>query len=239
MSVIIKFAPLVIPLIPPVAPDESLTLQQNSGLTPITPVITVNGTVVTPDSLSIVDEPSNGSASTAGAALWYSPNDGYTGFDSFTYQATVSGVDSNVADVGITVLGAPCGELGRVTRSFVSAYTASRAETRRVRRFSQRCVTANFNGALEAGRTIVHVRWDTTSPWSILMANPRIIMGQRQVAVDVSFNFAGGGGLLATVTLENGEMYNQEFFYTVLDRPIYPGAVYDSSTGPYVLTADA
>jgi hypothetical protein len=133
----------------------------------------------------------------------------------------------------------PCGELGRVTRSFVSGYTASRVETRRIRRFSKRCVVADFNGAMPSGVTITHVRWDCTSPWSIFMANPRVESSGRKVAIDASFNFAGSGGLLATATWSNGEITNTEFDFTVLDRPLYPGAVYDSANGPYVLEADA
>lgn len=134
---------------------------------------------------------------------------------------------------------AVCGELGRVTRSFVSGYTASRSEVHRMRRFAKRCVVANFNGALMASSTITHVRWDCTSPWSMFMENARVETGGRTVAVDVSFNYAGWGGLLATITLDNGEVYNQEFFFTVLDRPLYPAAQYQSNTGPYVLEADA
>lgn len=133
----------------------------------------------------------------------------------------------------------PCGELGRVTRSFVSGYTASRVETRRIRRFSKRCCVADFNGAMPLGVTITHVRWDCTSPWSIFMANPRVESSGRKVAIDASFNFAGTGYLLATATWSNGEVTNVEFSFQVLDRPLYPGAVYPSSTGPYVLEADA
>lgn len=221
-----------------VAPSLSVNVAQSATAT-ITPAITSNGSPVVPTSLTVLSQPANGIAAVSGVNLVYTPNAAFYGQDSFTYKATVAGTDSNVATITGLVNATASGDLGRVTRSFSSGYTASRAESRRVRRFSQRCVTANFNGALAAGRTITHVRWDTTSPWSILMTNPRIIAGQRQVAIDVSFNFAGWGGLLATVTLDNGELYNQEFFYTVMDRPIYPGSVYPSSTGPYVLEADA
>lgn len=133
----------------------------------------------------------------------------------------------------------PCTELGRVTRSFVSGYTASRAETRRIRRFSKRCCVADFNAAMPLGVTITHARFDTTSPWSILMANPRVESGGRKVAIDASFNFAGFGGLMATATWSNGEVTNVEFFFQVLDRPLYPGAVYDSANGPFTLEVDA
>lgn len=131
----------------------------------------------------------------------------------------------------------PCCELGRVTRTFVSGYTLSRQNVARVRRFAKRCVVANFNGALCPGRVITKVRWETTSPWSIHMSNARIANGQRETMVDVAFNFAGWGGVLATVTLDNGEVYNAEFSFTVIDSPLYPTANYPSANGPYRLDA--
>jgi len=130
-----------------------------------------------------------------------------------------------------------CHELGRTTRTYVSGYTLERQNVARVRRRAKRCVVANFNGALPSGRLITSVRWETTSPWSINMANPRIAPSQRETMIDVTFNFAGWGGLLATVTLDNGEEYNAEFSFTVLDSPLYPSATYPMDNGPYRLDA--
>lgn len=132
-----------------------------------------------------------------------------------------------------------CKELGRTTRTYVSGYTLSRQAVTRVRRSSKRCVIANFNGALCKGATIASVRWETTSPWSIQMSNARIATGGRETMVDVFFNFAGWGGLLATVTLDNGEIYNAEFSFTVLDAPLYPTATYPLGNGPYRMDATA
>lgn len=128
-----------------------------------------------------------------------------------------------------------CQELGRVTRSYVSGYEASRVETRRIRRFSKRCCVANFNGAMGENVTITKIRWDCTSPWSVHMSNPRVETGGRTAAVDCSFNYAGYAGLKATATWSNGEITGVEFFFTVLDRPLYPMAEYANSSGPYVL----
>jgi hypothetical protein len=69
------------------------------------------------------------------------------------------------------------------------------------------------------------------------MSNARIAAGQRETMVDVTFNFSGWGGLLATVTLDNDEVYNAEFQFTVVDTPLYPTATYPVSNGPYILTA--
>jgi hypothetical protein len=133
----------------------------------------------------------------------------------------------------------PCKELGRTTRTYVSGYTLSRQAVTRVRRSAKRCVVANFNGAIPKGNVIASVRWETTSPWAILMSNARITTGQRETMVDVFFNFAGWGGLQATVTLDNGDIYNAEFSFTVIDSPLYPSADYPPSNGPYRLDATA
>jgi len=130
-----------------------------------------------------------------------------------------------------------CDELGRATRTYVSGYTLTRANVARVRRRARRCVVANFNGALPKGRLITSVRWETTSPWALFMSNARIADGQRETMVDIIFNFSGWGGLLATVTLDNGEEYNAEFSFTVIDTPLYPTADYPTSNGPYRLDA--
>ena len=132
-----------------------------------------------------------------------------------------------------------CGELGRVTRAFVSGYTAARNESRRIRRFSKRCCVADFNGAMPLGCTITHARFDTTSPWSLLMSNPRVESTGRRIAVDVKFNFAGFAALKATATWSNQEVTNVEFHFQVLDTPLYPDAFYNNSNGPYSVQVDA
>lgn len=223
-----------------VAPDETISMSQGSPPVQVTPVITSGGDPVVPDSLALNSAASHGVAQVVGTALSYQPNSGFNGTDSFTYHATVGGEDSNVATVHVIVNPVlPCDELGRTTRTYVSGYTLSRANVARVRRMAKRCVVANFNGALPKGRSIVSVRWETTSPWAILMSNARIASNQRETMVDVTFNFSGWGGLLATATLDNGEVYNAEFSFTVLDTPLYPTATYPVSNGPYILTANS
>ena len=197
---------------------------------------------VTGAQLVLDGTPANGSASVSGSSLLYTANADFSGTDSFRYYASTFGelgtAYSSDAIAAVTVapgLEEPCQELGRTTRNYVSGYTLSRQAVTRVRRQAKRCVIANFNGALPAGRTIVSARWETTSPWSLYMSNPRIAKGQRETMVDVSFNFAGWGGVLCTVTLDNGELYNAEFSFTVIDSPLYPSATYDTNNGPYRL----
>lgn len=239
MAVIAVFTPMVELVVAPVAPDLSGSEPFSTPPTTISfsPVVRVNGSPVTADSLEIVDDPANGDAEVVGLTLQYTPNDGFRGADSFTYLAIVSGIESNVATASVAVTEAPCKELGRTTRTYVTGYSLSRVNVTRVRRMAKRCVVANFNGAIPKERSIVSVRWETTSPWAILMSNARIATGGRETMVDVTFNFSGWGGLLATVALDNGEVYNAEFSFTVLDTPLYPTATYPVSNGPYILTA--
>jgi hypothetical protein len=240
MTIILQFNPMV--SLPPVvaAPDiaESMLTATPPPSVSTTPAITEDGTVVTPDSLTIVTPPTHGTASVSGVSLIYTPAANFAGLDSFTYYATKSGINSNTATVTVDVIDrTPCQELGRVTRQYVSGYTLATAGISRVRRMSKRCCVANFNGALSKGRLITSVRWETTSPWAILMENARIATNQREAMVDVTFNFAGWGGLLCTATLDNGEVYNCEFNFTVLDMPLYPTADYPTANGPYRLDA--
>jgi hypothetical protein len=222
-------------IVEPVAPNEAYTINQNSPPFDVTPTITVSNLPVIPSGLAVISAPTNGTVGIIGVDMTYMPNTGYVGTDSFTYQATVGLLESNIATVTMTMVVPDCEELGRVTRTYASGYTAARCEVRRVRRFAKRCVVAEFNGAIAPDCSIVHVRWDTTSPWSLLMSNPRIQSSGRSVAIDVAFNFAGWGGIQATVRLSNGEVYSQELAFSVLDRPLYPGAIYNSANGPYTL----
>ncbi|HET6725873.1 MAG TPA: hypothetical protein VFH85_07705 [Gammaproteobacteria bacterium] len=130
----------------------------------------------------------------------------------------------------------PCAELGRVTRAYVSAYDRGRIHVARVRRQEKRCVVADFNGAIPVGRTVVSATWRATNPWVTLMSDASIAGRAAQVTVD--FQFAGCAALKATVTLDNGEIYNQVFEFTVRDCPWF----FENdalTTGPYVLTVTA
>lgn len=236
MVMMAQFTPMVQVVQSIFAPDEVIICAKNSSNNSVTPVITAGGNPVAPDSLTILSSPSNGTASAVGDHLLYTPANGFVGTDEFTYLATVSGTDSNEAFVSVSILDR-CGELGRTSRTYVTGYSLSRVNITRVRRMAKRCVVANFNGALDPDRRIVSVRWETTSPWAILMSNARIAFGQRETMVDVTFNFSGWGGLLATATLDNGEVYNAEFSFTVLDTPLYPSATYPIGNGPFRLDA--
>jgi len=236
-TLLMKFTPMVeMPAPVVVASNESMEVPENSSGNPVPTLVTSNGTPDPSAILGIATTPTHGTVTLVDNLLIYTPTPNFAGFDSFTYTGTSGGVTSSPATISITVDAvAPCQELGRTTRNYVSGYTLSRQAVTRVRRQAKRCVIANFNGALPAGRTIVSARWETTSPWSVYMSNPRIAHGQRETMIDISFNFAGWGGVLCTVTLDNGELYNAEFSFTVIDSPLYPSATYDTNNGPYRL----
>lgn len=238
MATILQFTPEVVSVPAVVASDVSAAANAASPQPALvmTPVVTFGGSPVTPTALVLDSAPSNGVASVSGGNLIYQGNPGFVGSDSFTYHALTADGTSNVATARVR-LADTCDELGRTTRLYVSGYTLARPAVSRVRRMAKRCVVANFNGALPTGRQIVSVRWETTSPWAIFMSNPRISLDQRQSMLDVVFNFAGWGGVLCTATLDNGEIYNAEFSFTVTDAPLYPTADYPTSNGPYRLDA--
>lgn len=155
------------------------------------------------------------------------------------YQIVIdpgAGCTSDTATLTPTVsVVADCGELGRVTRSYVSAYTAARNESRRIRRFAKRCLVANFNGQMPNGPTITKAKFETTSPWSSILSEPRIENNGRNAVCDVMFNYSGYSAIQVTAQWSNGEVSSQMFEFDILDRPIMPTATYAGATGPYAV----
>jgi hypothetical protein len=105
MTTILQFNPMV--SLPPVVAAPDIAESMHTAATPpsvsTTPAITEDGTVVTPDSLTIVTPPAHGTASVSGVSLVYTPAANFAGLDSFTYYATKSGINSNTATVSVSV----------------------------------------------------------------------------------------------------------------------------------------
>lgn len=125
--------------------------------------------------------------------------------------------------------------IGRRTRQYVTAYSLDRVQPIRVRRMAKRCLVADFNGALPTGRTISSVVWRCTSPWATVLSNAAVDAGLRIVSVDCHFANAGCGGVKATVTLDNGDLYTANFEATVTDTSWYDEAAV--AAGPYSVSA--
>lgn len=128
-----------------------------------------------------------------------------------------------------------CEEYGRTTRAYVSGYNRSMVHVARIRRQERRCVVANFNGAIPPGRSIVYVTWRCVQPWVTKMISAEVL--PREVTVLVDFQNPGFGAIKATVELDNGEIQNQIFEFTVLDAPYFLEGT--PVQGPYMLTASA
>lgn len=129
--------------------------------------------------------------------------------------------------------------MSRTFTGYASAYSANQTQVRTVRRAATRTLVANFNGALDAGRTIASVEWACTAPWVTKLSNAAINAAARSVSVDVVFNYSGLGDIKATITLDDGARLNYEFAFTVTDAPLYPSDTFDTAAGPYSITADA
>lgn len=86
--------------VPPVAQDQSVTTDED-----VAADITLVATDDDNDELtfSVVEGPANGTLSGTAPALTYTPDDNYSGSDSFTFKANDGSADSNLATVSITV----------------------------------------------------------------------------------------------------------------------------------------
>ncbi|NPD16777.1 tandem-95 repeat protein [Xinfangfangia sp. D13-10-4-6] len=95
----IKHYDLSVTVLAPAASNSTLRLPANSGATPVT--LNLSGGV--PATLAIAAQATNGTATVNGTTITYQPNPGYSGPDSFTYNATNDGGTSADAVVSVTV----------------------------------------------------------------------------------------------------------------------------------------
>jgi len=129
--------------------------------------------------------------------------------------------------------------MARTFRGYASAYSAHQTQPIRVRRSQIRTLVADFNGAIDVGRTITSVAWECIHPEVTHMSVAAVSADQRSVSVKVQFNFSGFGDIKATVTLDDGSQTNYEFTVDVTNSPLYPSTSYVTSNGPFILTASA
>lgn len=222
-------------VVPPQAPDQSITCEEYSTDAGVTPAITANGNPITGYDLAIVQSPGNGTASASGTRLLYTPRPGFFGADSFTYRATSGGTDSNVATVSVIVTPAACADLGRVTRIYVSGYERTRVHDARLVRGESRCLVVDFGGALPPARTVASVTWRCVDPSVVVMSNARAQPGARSVAVDVRANWPRDTLVKCEATTDRGEVYVQLIHLDVTDSWWFGDET--AVSGPLVLTA--
>ncbi|MEX0934930.1 MAG: Ig-like domain-containing protein, partial [Candidatus Paceibacterota bacterium] len=88
----------------PHAEGDSESVWENSSNNPLS--VLSNDSDPDGDSLDvsrIISQPSHGTVSISGDDILYTPDNGYTGSDSFSYRATDGSLESNTAQVSITV----------------------------------------------------------------------------------------------------------------------------------------
>lgn len=88
---------------PPIANGVSVTVAKNSSGNNVP----LNITGGTPTNVSVTAQPSHGSAAASGTSITYTPTAGYSGSDSFTYNASNLGGTSSSATVSVSVVVAP------------------------------------------------------------------------------------------------------------------------------------
>lgn len=150
----------------PVATGSSLSVVGGSSANPVT--LTLSGGPVT--SVSVVANASNGTASASGTGITYTPDAGYAGSDSFSYQATGPGGTSNVAVVNVTVT-APSVVIGTASLS-----NATQGST--------------YSGSLSASGGTAPYTFSTTSgslPTGISLSSAGVFSGTPTVSG--TFNF--------------------------------------------------
>lgn len=84
----------------PIANDQNVTTAQN---TPVNITLTASDTDGDPLTYSIVSNPANGQLTGTAPNLIYTPRNGFSGSDSFTFKANDGKTDSNIATISITV----------------------------------------------------------------------------------------------------------------------------------------
>lgn len=144
---------------------------------------------------------------------------------------------TDVSVEGIAFASAPCEELGRVTRAYMSAYDRTKVHSFRLFASERRCFVANANGAIPRSRTVVKAVWQTNQTGTIAMSSPAITVDGRESTVLVDSGLAGPATIKCTLTLDNGERYIQLFSGSVLAQPYYTGDTY--TNGVQSVTVEA
>lgn len=132
---------------------------------------------------------------------------------------------------------ADCAEIGPTSTASASAFYRTRVHETRLMLGEKRCLVANFNGAISAGRTIASIKWRTFFGYVVVMSNARIQSNLRSAAVDITANWIGDASVRCEATLDNGEVYVAPFLVAVSGDPIYMPV--QTTIGPLELTATA
>jgi hypothetical protein len=129
----------------------------------------------------------------------------------------------------------PCTDLGRVSRCYVSAFTRNRVHRVDVMAQEKRCIVANFNGAMEAARSIASVVFSVDIPTYVKLTNCDIT--GRETACLMLAQWRGHALVRCSATMDNGDVYTQ-YFDVYIGGTYFHGDVIGSA-GPYQISATA
>ena len=173
----------------PVADDQAVTAKESTDLE-----ITLTATDMDGDALTfnVLSDPAHGALSGAAPDLTYTPDVGYTGGDSFTFDASDGDAGSNVATVSITVApnSAPVADAGPDQTVSDSDGTGSES------------VILDGSGSFDPDGTIVSYVWKEGGTLVGTGMNPTATFGVGIHTVTLTVTDNGGAtGLAATVVI--------------------------------------
>lgn len=126
-------------------------------------------------------------------------------------------------------------EIGRASTAMVSAHNRTRVSAVRLFPREKRQCLANFNGTFDKARTISAATWMLDVAVSVAMSDAAITGRSSSVMIEACY--PGTVGLRCQVTLDNGEVYNQQFVVQVLWGPNYGDQTMPA--GPTSLSVEA
>lgn len=130
-----------------------------------------------------------------------------------------------------------CDEIGPVSKANVSAFNPMRVHGVRLFAGAKRCLIANFNGAITAGRTIAEAKWQADGGWSTAMTGGTIGVNGRETTVTIeAIQGPGCTTIQCTATLDNGERYSQLFVVEVGYTPFQASGQFPTGQTTIVVT---
>ncbi len=121
-----------------------------------------------------------------------------------------------------------CDEVGSATYCRVSAYQRYRVFVARLYSAETRCLVGDFNAAIAPGRRILRSQWDTYGQAYVDMSRQYIAEDGRSAGVTIRTQWSGAAVIKQTVTLDNGEIYTQQYRVEVAPQTAYPGETFTS-----------
>ena len=114
--------------------------------------------------------------------------------------------------------------MSRTTTAIASAYDRARIQVCPLSRGEIRTLTANMNGLLEPGETILTATWRISQPWGAILTAPTIAAGGRSTSATLQAGI-GCAHVKAIVTTSAGRQLPQHFRIDVESDPWFQGEV--------------